>query len=150
MGLSFTTVAGPRQRSHSRLRVPQESWPHFTVSDSRLPQPRGPGTRICIPQEQGGPVIPQELGSLYVAPYNLQGYGGGILTHLHTGVFFLAAWDPRYIALGWNHRKHCLLTIVPLLGLVAETCLPSSCSLETYDFTILAFGCHVRVLSEPT
>jgi hypothetical protein len=28
-----------------------------TVSDSRLPQPGGPGLRIYIPQEQGGPVI---------------------------------------------------------------------------------------------
>jgi hypothetical protein len=31
-GLSFTIAAGPRQRSHSGVRVP-----HFTVSDSRLP-----------------------------------------------------------------------------------------------------------------
>jgi hypothetical protein len=28
----------------------------------RLPQPGGPGSRIHIPQEQGGPVIPQALG----------------------------------------------------------------------------------------
>jgi hypothetical protein len=58
MRLSFTIAAGPRQRSHSRFRVPRDSWPHFTVSDSRLPQPGGPGPRIYIPQEQGGPVIP--------------------------------------------------------------------------------------------
>jgi hypothetical protein len=36
-GLSFTIVAGPRQRSHSQIRVPRDSWPHVTVSDSRLP-----------------------------------------------------------------------------------------------------------------
>jgi hypothetical protein len=36
MCLSFTIAAGPRQRIHSQVRVPQESWPHFTVSDSRL------------------------------------------------------------------------------------------------------------------
>jgi hypothetical protein len=35
-GLSFTVAAGPRQRSHSRVRVPLNSWPYFTVSDSRL------------------------------------------------------------------------------------------------------------------
>jgi hypothetical protein len=36
-GLSFTIAAGPRQRSHFRVRVPYDSWPYFTVSDSRLP-----------------------------------------------------------------------------------------------------------------
>jgi hypothetical protein len=33
-----------------------------TVPDSRLPQPGGPGPRIYIPQEQGGPVIPPGTG----------------------------------------------------------------------------------------
>jgi hypothetical protein len=28
----------------------------------RLPQPGGPGSRIYIPQEQGGPVIPPGTG----------------------------------------------------------------------------------------
>jgi hypothetical protein len=35
--LSFTIAAGPRQRSHSWVRVPWDSRPYFTVSDSRLP-----------------------------------------------------------------------------------------------------------------
>jgi hypothetical protein len=35
-GLSFTVVAGPRRRSHFRVRVPWNSRPYFTVSDSRL------------------------------------------------------------------------------------------------------------------
>jgi hypothetical protein len=35
--LSFTVAADPRQRSHSQVRVPWDSQPHFTVSDSRLP-----------------------------------------------------------------------------------------------------------------
>jgi hypothetical protein len=61
-GLSFTIVAGPRQRSHSWVRDPRDSWPYFTVSDSRLPQPGGPGPRIYIPQEQGGPVIAPGTG----------------------------------------------------------------------------------------
>jgi hypothetical protein len=62
MGLSFTIPAGPRQRSHSRVRVLRDSWPHFTVSDSRLPQSGEPGPRIYIPQEQGGPIIPPGTG----------------------------------------------------------------------------------------
>jgi hypothetical protein len=36
-GLSFIIAAGPSQRSHSRVRVPWDSRPYFTVSDSRLP-----------------------------------------------------------------------------------------------------------------
>jgi hypothetical protein len=36
MDLSFTITAGSRQRILSQVRVPQNSWPYFTVSDSRL------------------------------------------------------------------------------------------------------------------
>jgi hypothetical protein len=67
--LPFTIAAGPRQRCYSWVRVPWDSWPYFTVSDSRLPLPGGPGPRIYIPQA---------LGFLFVAFYDSQGYGGGI------------------------------------------------------------------------
>jgi hypothetical protein len=53
MGLSFTVAAGPRQRSHSQVRLPRDSWPHFTVSGSRLSKPGKLGPRIYNPQEQG-------------------------------------------------------------------------------------------------
>jgi hypothetical protein len=43
--LSFTIAAGPRQRSHSRVRIPWDWRPHFTVSDSRLPFSLPPTTR---------------------------------------------------------------------------------------------------------
>jgi hypothetical protein len=46
-------------------------------------------------------LYPQPLGSLFIASYDSNGYGGGILTRLPT--------------------------VVPLLGIVAEKCLPSSC-----------------------
>jgi hypothetical protein len=36
-GLSFTISPGPRHHSHFRVRVPRDSWPYFTVWDSRLP-----------------------------------------------------------------------------------------------------------------
>jgi hypothetical protein len=62
MGLSFTVAASPRQRNYSQIRVPQDSWPHFTVSDSRPYQPVGPGPRIYIPQEQGGSFTPPGTG----------------------------------------------------------------------------------------
>jgi hypothetical protein len=57
----------------------------FIVSYSRLPQPGRPGPRIYIPQSQDGPVIPPAPGFLFVASYDLQGYGGRIRTRLHTG-----------------------------------------------------------------
>jgi hypothetical protein len=62
MGLSFTIAGGPRQRSHFQVRVPRDSSPHFIVSDSGFFKPGGPGPRIYIPQEQGGPVIPPGTG----------------------------------------------------------------------------------------
>jgi hypothetical protein len=43
--LSFTIASGPRQRSHSRVRVPWYSRPYFTVSDSRLTFSSPPTTR---------------------------------------------------------------------------------------------------------
>jgi hypothetical protein len=61
-GLSFTIAAGPRQRSHSRVRVSRDLWSYFTASGSRLPQPGGPGPRIYIPQEQSGPVMTPGTG----------------------------------------------------------------------------------------
>jgi hypothetical protein len=60
-GLSFTIAAGPR----SRVRVLRDSWPHFTVSDSRLPHPGGPGLRIYIPKNMVGRLYPPALGSTY-------------------------------------------------------------------------------------
>jgi hypothetical protein len=61
-GLPFTIAVAPRQRSHSQVRDPRDSWTDFTVSDSRLPQPGGPGPRIYILQKQGAPVIPPGTG----------------------------------------------------------------------------------------
>jgi hypothetical protein len=52
--LSFIIDAGFNQRSHSRGRVPRDSWPYFTVSDSRLSQSGGPGSRIYIPRKWPG------------------------------------------------------------------------------------------------
>jgi hypothetical protein len=57
MGLSFTIAAGPRHRSYFQIQALWESWPHFTVSDSRLPQSGESGPGIYIPKEQGGSVI---------------------------------------------------------------------------------------------
>jgi hypothetical protein len=44
-GLSFGCAAGPCQRSLSRVRVPWDLRPYFTVSDLRLPFSSPPTTR---------------------------------------------------------------------------------------------------------
>jgi hypothetical protein len=46
-GLTFTIAADPRQRSHSRVPVPWDSRPYFTVSDSRLKFSSPPATRTA-------------------------------------------------------------------------------------------------------
>jgi hypothetical protein len=48
MGLTFTIAAGPRQRSHSRVRVPWDLRSYFTVLDSRLPFSSPPTTRRAM------------------------------------------------------------------------------------------------------
>jgi hypothetical protein len=73
MGRSFTIAAGPRQRIHCSFRVQRHSWPYYTVSDSRLHQPGGPGPRIYISQEQGGPVITPGTGFPFLRLLRLAG-----------------------------------------------------------------------------
>jgi hypothetical protein len=65
---------------------PGTGWPRYTPGHW-VPFPAG--SRIYIPQKQGGPVIPQALGFLSVASYDSQGYGGSILSRLHTGLKLL-------------------------------------------------------------
>jgi hypothetical protein len=58
---------------------------HILLSQIRdSPNLEGQAPRIYIPQEQGHPVIPQALGSLFVVSYDSEGYGGGIRPSLHT------------------------------------------------------------------
>jgi hypothetical protein len=77
-GLSFTVAAGPSQRSHSRIRVPRVSWPYFTVSDSRLPNLEGQVLAFISRWNRVIRLLPQELGSRFVAFYDSQGYSGAI------------------------------------------------------------------------
>jgi hypothetical protein len=53
---------------------------YILLSHLRLPQPGGPGSRIYIPQEQCGPVMPPGTGFPFVYFYGSQGSGGGILS----------------------------------------------------------------------
>jgi hypothetical protein len=95
--LPFTIAAGPRQHSHSWVRVSRDSWPYFTVSDSRLPQPGGPGPRIYIPQEEGSPVIPPGTEFPFRPLLRLAGIRWRYSNPPPRGDFLVLPPDPRYI-----------------------------------------------------
>jgi hypothetical protein len=57
---------------------------HTLLSHLRLPQPEGQ-VPIFISRNRVAQLYPRALGSLFVASYDSQGYGGGILTYHHTG-----------------------------------------------------------------
>jgi hypothetical protein len=71
---------------------------HFTASDSRIPQPGGPGPRIYIPQEQGDPVIPPGSGFHFFASDYSQGYGGGNRLRPDTGLLQIMSVNNPYIS----------------------------------------------------
>jgi hypothetical protein len=106
MGLSFTIAVGPRQRHHSHVTVPRDSWPHFTVSDSRLPQRGGPRSRIYIPQEQGGPVISPGTGFLSLRLLRLAGLRWRYSTSPPHGSSNFIRFCTIYVVSKLNHRKH--------------------------------------------
>jgi hypothetical protein len=97
--LSFTTAAGPRQRSDSKVPVPRDSWPYFTVSDSRLPLTWRAGSPYFYPPRNRVPrLYHRALSSLPVASYDSTGYGKGIRPRLHTGTLrplYLQGTVPR-------------------------------------------------------
>jgi hypothetical protein len=146
IGLSFTIAAGPRHRSYSQVRVPQDSWPHFTVSNSRLPQPGRPGPRIYIPQEQGGPVILQALGSLFVASYDSTGLRWRYSTPPPHGIPAspFSQLHVRYSS--GTHRTENVSSIIACSLIAWQTTCPQSCSLATavvLSHVYLAMGLHV-------
>jgi hypothetical protein len=62
-------------------------WQSKVVSLASNPQPGGLGLCIYVPSDRVAQLYTQALGSLFVASYGSQGYGGGTLTRLHTGRF---------------------------------------------------------------
>jgi hypothetical protein len=127
MGRSFTTAAGSRHHSHSRVRVPRDSWPYFTVSDSRLSQIEGPGPRIYIPRNSVVGLYPQALGSLFVISYDSQGYGrGNLLTFTLYCIENTASKSS---------------SIVACVSVAAYTCLSSR-----YQAMAVFFSHHVIIL----
>jgi hypothetical protein len=56
----------------------------FIISILRLPQLAGPHSCTNSRRNKMAQLCPRELHSLSVAPYGSKGYGGGILTRVHT------------------------------------------------------------------
>jgi hypothetical protein len=85
---------------------------------------------FITPRNRAAQLYTQELGSLFVASYDSQGYGGGIRPCLHTGsIVFLIT------ILHGLRRKH-RLNKVTILFVTAGTCIPIRC-LETGCITTL-------------
>jgi hypothetical protein len=58
-------------RSHSRVRVTRDSWPYFTVSDSRHPQSGGQiPVRVMSSRNMVAQLYSEALGSLFVTSYD--------------------------------------------------------------------------------
>jgi hypothetical protein len=59
---------------------------HILMSQIRdSPNLEGQAPVFISPRKRVARLYPQALGSLFVASYDSQGYGGGIRPHLHTG-----------------------------------------------------------------
>jgi hypothetical protein len=122
MGVSFTIAAGPRQRSHSQICVPQDSWPYFTVSDSKLPQLAGPRHRIYIPRNRMARLYPQALGSLLVASYNSQVSGSHPTLRLlslfgnssQQWLFLYNVFTRRFLVTHFNNGDSSASVVTPL------------------------------------
>jgi hypothetical protein len=78
----FIVAACTRQSSHSRDRVARDSRLLSQIRGSSIWRARSP---YLYPPEQGGSVIPQLQGSVFVSP-TTQGHGLGIRTQLRAGL----------------------------------------------------------------
>jgi hypothetical protein len=65
MGLSCTIAAGPRQRSHSQVRVQRNLWPHFISQFRDLPNLEGQVPVFISPRNRVVRLYPQALGSSF-------------------------------------------------------------------------------------
>jgi hypothetical protein len=96
-GLLFTITAGPRQRSHSQVRV-RGSHDQILLSQIRdSPNLKRQVPIFITPKNRVAQLHPQALSSLFVVSYDSQGYGGGIRTRFHAVTFTQCVRVPAYI-----------------------------------------------------
>jgi hypothetical protein len=77
LGLDIVVTLGPKHRRTQEI----------LQSPLRLHEPGGPSPRIHIPGNRVAQLYPRTLGSFFVASCDSQGYGGGIVTRLHTVIW---------------------------------------------------------------
>jgi hypothetical protein len=134
--LSFTIAPGPRQRSHSRVLGPRNSWSQFIVPHSRLPKPGGSIPRILILQEQGSPIITPgtgfpfrlllRLSELRWRYSNSPPRGKGLDYSRETTYIALVGPILFFITLWRGPRRQHSVYPVACVTVAAATCLPSS------------------------
>jgi hypothetical protein len=83
-------------------------------------------------------LYPRALGYLFVASYNSQAYGGGILTRLHIGNWICPAYNIRHKP----QRKYHLSVAVPLF-------VRAFSRITLLLYPIVAVNCCVHLLAEP-
>jgi hypothetical protein len=80
MGVSFAIAAGPRQRIRSESHGTHDLILLSQIRDSPNLECQVPG--FISPRNRVTRFYPQALGSLFVASYDSQGYGGSIRPRL--------------------------------------------------------------------
>jgi hypothetical protein len=138
-GLFFVYAAGPCQHSLSRVLVPWDSRPYFTVSDLRLPFPSPPTTRR-ITVDVFDPSSTRCLNSISL--YSL----GAAATENATSQQYFYCYRGVFIS---PLHRHSSSLIVACLFVFAGTCLPSRCLAMNVcsGCAIPAFRRHVTICS---
>jgi hypothetical protein len=84
MGLSFAIAAGPRQLSHPHRSKSRGTHDRTLLSQVQgSPNLEGQVPVFISPRNREAQLYSQALGSLFVASYDSQGYGGDIRTRLN-------------------------------------------------------------------
>jgi hypothetical protein len=77
LALASSVILGSESRgTHDHILMSQ-------IRDS--PNLEGQVLVFISPRNRVAQLLPQALGSLFIASYESQGYGGGVRTRLHTG-----------------------------------------------------------------
>jgi hypothetical protein len=70
------------------------NWDHILLPHTRLSNLEGQDPVFIFPNNKVAQLYPRALGSRFLASYDSKGYGGGILTRLHTGLHVVSVTDP--------------------------------------------------------
>jgi hypothetical protein len=152
--LSFTIAAGPRQRSHSRVWVPWDSRPYFTVSDSR-PSFSSPPTTRRATVEVLDPASTQNSTSSAGVPVTVEPVWKDRVENTVSKSFSIVAWvsvtAETYLLIRSPAASvySCLLNICCLVANVLSMfrgCYPATAVHDTILlFWLPVVSCHHRI-----